>query len=154
MFYPSPKSNQSSTWGRNLSDEKNRIEEKKSHGATFYDCISLGDQGGREAAQLEAVVECVLEQMGLLRESSLGTALVTLARLHTIVNSRPVLCIIAQTRSAWSQVKLCRHTMADVGGLFNAVCPHLNIMEWLTSSHFETPSVTLPQMDKVSELDC
>lgn len=43
--------------------------------------------------------------------------------------------------------------MAYVGGLFNTVCPHLNIMEWLTSSHFEIPNVTLPALDHSSELD-
>lgn len=134
--------------GVGIVSRKKLKEEKKSHGATFYDCLSLGAQGGREAAQLEAVVECVLEQMGLLRESSLGTALVTLACLHTVVNSWPVLCIIVQALSAWSHeiVKLCWHTMAYV-------CPHLNIMECLTGSHFEIPNVTLPQTDQVSELD-
>lgn len=80
MFLPIPKVQSEQ---RLVSESSDGTTEK----ATFCDCPSTGAQGGREAAQLEAVVECVLvecvlEQMGLLRESSLGPALVTLVRLH------------------------------------------------------------------------
>lgn len=87
------------------------VKTEKSH--IMWNCLSLVAHGGGEAAQLEVVVECVLEQMGLLRESSLWTALVTSACLHTVVNSWTALCVDVHTLSSWSQeiVKLCRRTV-------------------------------------------